>query len=125
MSPQFWLMGIFLLSGLMIALVSLPLIASRVPRNHLYGFRTAKTLSADEIWYPANRYSGRQMLGAGLATAAASLLLLPFAAWLPIDAVGLLGTALMLTPLGVALYRSFRYLNKFERGRDFGTGSDG
>ncbi|MDF1752604.1 MAG: SdpI family protein [Verrucomicrobiales bacterium] len=40
-------------------------------RNQLYGFRTRKTLSSDEIWYPANQYAGKALLwwsGAALIT---------------------------------------------------------
>ena len=110
MLPQLWLMGLFLLSGLLMVLVALPLVAGRVPRNYLYGFRTGKTLSSDERWYAANRYAGRQLFWGGLTTALGSLLLLPFAGRLSLDGVALLGLALTLVPLGVATVLSFRYL---------------
>lgn len=112
MSPQIILVLTFLFEGALFALVSLPLIRGRVPRNPLYGFRTPKTLSSDDIWYPANRYAGRALFRAGLATLAGSLVLLPFAARLSVDAVAYVGLALTLLPLGVALYGIFRYLNR-------------
>jgi uncharacterized membrane protein len=47
---------------LLIALVSIPLIFRRIPRNAAYGVRTPATLSSDEIWYPANEYGGKALL---------------------------------------------------------------
>ena len=110
MLPQVWLMGLFLLSGLLMVLVALPLVAGQVPRNYLYGFRTGKTLSSDPLWYAANRYAGRQLFWGGLTTAVGSLLVLPFAARLSLDGTALIGLAVTLMPLGIAVVRSFRYL---------------
>lgn len=112
MSPQFVLAGTFLLQGILLAGVSLPLVAGRVKRNGVYGFRTPKTLSSDDVWYAANRYAGRQLFGAGSAQIAGTLLLLPFAGRLDAGTLGLLGLALTLVPLGVALAKSFRYLGR-------------
>lgn len=52
--------------GAMIGL-SIPLILRMVPRNHFYGFRTAKTLSDDGIWYELNQGSGWDMVFAAAA----------------------------------------------------------
>jgi len=50
------------------ALVGLPLIARRVPRNIIYGIRTPLAFSSDENWYRVNAIGGRFFLRAGLAT---------------------------------------------------------
>ena len=47
-------------------LVSIPMILDKVPPNSTYGFRTAKTLSSPEVWYPANRAAGWFVLGAAV-----------------------------------------------------------
>ena len=112
MSPQVVLGLVFLFDGLLIAAVSLPLIASRVPRNRIYGFRTPKTLASDEVWYEANRFAGRQLFGAGLAQVVGAVVLLMLAGRLDTDTVGFAGLALTLVPLGVALMRSFGYLRR-------------
>ncbi len=39
-----------------------PLILGKVKPNAVYGFRTPKTLSNDEIWYAANRTAGWDMV---------------------------------------------------------------
>ncbi len=110
MTPQYLLAGMFLLDGLLLGGVSLPLIASRVKRNALYGFRTPKTLASDDVWYAANRYAGRALFYAALVIVAGSLVLLPFAGRMSTDAVACLGLALTLVPLGVAVTKSFRCL---------------
>lgn len=53
--------------------ISLPLFFRKVPRNVVYGFRTRKTLSDDEIWYEANAYFASRFIVATLASTAAFL----------------------------------------------------
>ena len=48
----------FFIPSALIALLSLPLIFGWIPRQSFYGTRTPKTLSSDDIWYPANRFAG-------------------------------------------------------------------
>ncbi len=48
----------FAIPALLLFLVAVPLVAGLIPRNRLYGFRTAKTLSDDGIWYRVNRLAG-------------------------------------------------------------------
>jgi hypothetical protein len=45
----------------------IPLVLGIVPPNDLYGFRTAKTMSSRETWYPANRIAGWCMAGSAAA----------------------------------------------------------
>src|SRR5262249_10443484 len=54
-----------MLVPLVIIVVSIPMILGKVPRNSLYGFRTAYTMSSDEAWYRANKISGIALLIAG------------------------------------------------------------
>ena len=48
----------FFIPSALIALLSLPLIFGWIPRQSFYGARTSKTLSSDDIWYPANKFAG-------------------------------------------------------------------
>ena len=52
----------FFIPSALIALLSLPLIFGWIPRQSFYGVRTPKTLSSDDIWYPANRFAGGVLL---------------------------------------------------------------
>jgi len=48
----------FFIPSALIALLSLPMVFGWIPRQSFYGVRTVKTLSSDDIWYPANRFAG-------------------------------------------------------------------
>lgn len=52
--------------GPVLLLLSIPLIFRWVPRNHVYGFRTAATLADESVWYDVNALSGRHMFALGL-----------------------------------------------------------
>jgi hypothetical protein len=49
--------------------IGIPLALERVPPNHWYGFRTAKTFSNQTIWYAANRVAGIDLIIAGVVIA--------------------------------------------------------
>ena len=70
-------------AGLLVAAISLPLIARWVPRNSIYGVRTRLAFSSDENWYRVNATGGKMLLRAGLAImlVGAAGFLLP-ASWL-------------------------------------------
>lgn len=47
--------------GLLVFLVSLPLIYRKVPMNGLYGIRIDEAFESEEKWYEINAYGGRQL----------------------------------------------------------------
>jgi hypothetical protein len=50
-----------LLSGVLIFLLSLPMIYRKVPMNHFYGVRIPAAFESDQRWYDINAYGGRLM----------------------------------------------------------------
>ena len=50
------------------AIAGIPLILKLVPRNEIYGVRTEKALSRDEIWYEVNRFGGWALVAAAAVT---------------------------------------------------------
>ena len=92
--------------------LSVPLILEKVPPNNTYGFRTSKTLSAPEIWYPANRVAGWFMVGAAAASLCFNLALWRgFPEW-PLETMTRWMTGGALVPLAIALIASFIYLRR-------------
>ncbi|MEW6103794.1 MAG: SdpI family protein [bacterium] len=102
----------FLFVGLLEIGLSIPLILEKVPPNYLYGFRTKKTLSNKEIWYKANKYTGKDLLVIGLILLVGALILLIFRAKLSVLVIDYVGLVLILIPLLIVLVRGFRYLSK-------------
>ena len=96
--------------GGVLIVLSIPLIAGKVPPNGLYGFRTPQTLSSPTVWYPANRRSGIYFSLAGCSilalygAARAAGHAFEEAPW----TMGLL----IGVPTGAALIASFAYLRK-------------
>ena len=67
------LMIMFLLTGLLLSALSIPLILGIIPPNGLYGFRVRKTIENPEIWYAVNKRSGIGLLAMGVGTALAAV----------------------------------------------------
>ena len=49
---------LFLISGLLILALSIPLIRRAIPMNHYYGFRVEAAFASKDRWYAINEYSG-------------------------------------------------------------------
>ena len=101
---------ILLITGLIEALLSLPMIMGKVPRNRLYGFRLKKTLSDDKYWYPANKRAGIGLLLAGITTSLLSVLV--FYNFLKPNALTI--SLVCILPVVLMLIDSLNYLKKLE-----------
>lgn len=58
-----------LICNAVFAVISVPLILRKVPRNTIYGFRIRATLEDDYVWYEVNAYFGRGFLMASIVSA--------------------------------------------------------
>lgn len=47
--------------GLLMFLVSLPLVCRKIPMNRFYGIRVPAALQSEKHWYDINAYGGRKM----------------------------------------------------------------
>ncbi len=105
---------LYLISGLLLMGVSIPMIQRRIKPNPWYGFRTPKTLSDERIWYAANEYSGKTLFVAGAITSLASVALTPLAL-LPhvgLDAYTIGCLIALMGSLTWSVIISFKYLSK-------------
>jgi hypothetical protein len=114
---MFPLVILFLLVGLLMAALAVPLILGKVRPNTWYGFRIRLTLDDPEIWYPANRYGGWLLLAAGLVTIAAALLL-PVVPGMSGEAYGLYLSAIMVASVLACLVFSVRRARALAAERD-------
>jgi uncharacterized membrane protein len=102
-----WLFIGFLLIG-----ISIPLMLEKVPPNRWYGFRVAKTLSSESIWYPANQVAGYDLMWAGIAIAITSVITGLFFARLGSTIFQTINFAVFIAALITATVHSFLQLNR-------------
>jgi hypothetical protein len=105
---------LYVVIGLLMVVLALPLIKGKVKPNGLYGFRVPQTLSDPDVWYAVNAHFGRRLVVTGIATTVAALLLyrLPGLdgdsyAWALLTVFALF--------FGVGLAQSWRYMNTLTR----------
>jgi hypothetical protein len=104
------LLSMFVISGMLVGFISVPLIMGKIPPNGLYGFRVKKTMENPEIWYRVNAYSGKWLLGIGIAMimAASGFALIPF---ISLDFYAYAVLAVWVIIFTLAMIFSIRYLN--------------
>jgi hypothetical protein len=89
--------------GLLLAVLSIPLVLRRVPRNRAYGIRIPEAFSTEARWYDINAYGGRIFLVYGVVLAAFGVLARdwappPTSPWSAAFITGPLLVALLLLP---------------------------
>jgi uncharacterized membrane protein len=102
----------FAVPALIFFVLAVPLALGWIPRNRLYGVRTAKTLADEAVWYAVNRVAALGVMAASAIYAAVAVLF-PYA---PSAADDLSTLALHLgafaLPLLIALSRAVRYAKR-------------
>lgn len=85
-----------LLTGLLLVLISLPLILRKVAMNRWYGVRIPKAFASEANWYAINEVGGRWMaVAGGVLTLVGGCVLL----WPPATVTGVLVASLAPVPL--------------------------
>jgi hypothetical protein len=109
-----WFLLLFVFVGALMAGLSLPLLLRRVKPNSLYGFRTPRTLSDENIWYEANAFAGRWTLGLGVLFALISIVLY-FLLGANFIVYNVACASVLLVGLLVVLTLSFRHLRSLHQ----------
>jgi len=91
-------------------LLVIPLILEKIPRNRLYGFRTAYTMSSDEVWFRANKILGVALLIAGFVWLCLGMLLPAVMASLQsaINLARLFGMGSVILALAASLWLTYK-----------------
>ena len=100
----------FMVSGLVLAAVCVPLILGWIPPNGLYGFRVRKTMEHPEIWYPVNKYGGKRLFLSSLLLVLAAVGF----AYIPDLSIEVYSYAVLVTwmvGITIAIVSAFRYMN--------------
>jgi uncharacterized membrane protein len=110
------LLAMFMISGVILVAISIPLIKGRVAPNGLYGFRVRDTLDDPKTWYKTNRYSGKWLLATGLIFIAVCILAYNIPN-ISLDTYSLVCLAGFLIPMTIGVIMSWRYMKKLKENR--------
>jgi hypothetical protein len=100
----------FVISGLLLAGLSIPMILRKIPPNGLYGFRVRKTMENPDIWYRVNSYSGKWLLATGLVIAATAFGI-AFIPGISLDMYAYAVLAVWVVVFTILIVTSVRYMN--------------
>jgi hypothetical protein len=103
------LMLMYIGAGVLLLLLSIPLIRRKIPPNGLYGFRVPKTMNNPELWYLVNAYSARRMLWTAIAFVAAAVILY-FIPGIGVDTYAMICLGVFTVGLTVTIVQSVNYL---------------
>jgi len=104
------LMAFYVIFGLLLAILAIPLWNERISPNGLYGFRVRKTMENEKVWYAVNKYFAPWLAATGLLTAFAafSLFHVPGIS-LAVYSLSVLAVFVMIFILSVQM--TLRYMN--------------
>ena len=107
------LLIVYVAGGLILALISLPLIYGKIKPNSLYGFRVPATLEDPDLWYPVNQYAAKRLLVVGLLMIAAAI---GFYFWpgISIDAYADAFLGVFLAAFTIVIIQCVRYLRRLQ-----------
>ncbi|HLY27059.1 MAG TPA: SdpI family protein [Aggregatilineales bacterium] len=72
------LMLVYIVLGLVVAGLGVPLVLRRIKPNPFYGVRLGRTMKDEKMWYAVNAYVGRWLVALGLLTAILALVVAAF-----------------------------------------------
>lgn len=99
-------------ASIVIIVISIPLILDKIKPNNLYGFRTQKTLSNEEIWYKANKFAGIALLISGIIALVSALSIFIFAEKIGMGYTIGFSMILFVVPLAICVMVCFNFLDK-------------
>ena len=103
----------YLGSGLLLAILSIPLIFHKIKPNGLYGFRVKRTLEDPNLWYAVNEYAGKWLLVTGICTILVSVILY-FIPGISVDGYALRCLGVFVVVIAIGMIRSVRYMRRFD-----------
>jgi len=95
--------------GLLLALLSLPLIAGKIKPNPYYGFRMPLTLDHPKIWYATNKYFAKRQLVVALIEIIAAIGLY-FWPSITVDTYALSVLGVFVLTFSAAFVQGWRYM---------------
>jgi uncharacterized membrane protein len=107
------LLLLYLIGGVLLIALSVPLLYNKIPPNSIYGFRLPQTIQDPHVWYAANRYSARWLFIAGVCIVVAAVLLY-LVPGITVDTYALGCLAVFGVTFTIGLLKSFLYLKSLK-----------
>ena len=101
---------LYIVAGILLILLAIPLYLGKIKPNVWYGFRIRKTLENPEIWYPVNKVGAGWMMASGVVTVLTALGL-SFIPGLSVDVYATSCALIFAIVLTVGLVITFRYMD--------------
>lgn len=98
--------------------LSIPLMKGRIPPNWWYGLRTPATVHDTSLWYPANRFAGRQLFLAAAFQAVAAIALMVLRDRLTPGSAAAIALTVLLVTVVVFVVRAHLALVRLKRNRN-------
>lgn len=108
------LLTLYVVSGLFVVLISIPLLLEKVPPNPVYGFRLSPALDDPKLWYATNKHSAKRLMCAG-ASAVIAAVGLYFVPSISLDVYALGCLAVFAVVLVVGVVQSVSYMKALAR----------
>lgn len=107
------LLVLYVGGGVVLILLSLPLLWGKVPPNPVYGFRLPTTVNNPQVWYATNKYGAKRLIVTGACTvfAAAIFYLIP---GITVDGYALVCLFVFALVFTVGLVQSLRYMRSLQ-----------
>jgi uncharacterized membrane protein len=103
------LLELYVGAGILLILISLPLLLKKVPPNPVYGFRLSPAYEDPRIWYATNTHSAKRLMLAGASTAVAAVVLY-FVPRITLDIYALGCLAIFAVVAGVGFVQSVKFM---------------
>jgi uncharacterized membrane protein len=107
------LMALYVVGGLILIALAVPLVLRKIPPNPLYGFRIEWTREDPELWYSVNAYTGKWLVFVG-ACSVIGAIVLAFIPGINLVEYAFGCLAVFGAPFILALIQSIRFLRMME-----------
>lgn len=103
-------MAFYIIFGVLLAILAIPLWNESITPNGLYGFRVKKTMENEKIWYAVNKYFAPWLAAVGLLTAFAAACMY-YVPGISLDVYSLSVLAVFVLVVFLGIVKTARYMN--------------
>ena len=110
------LLVMYVVFGVFLTLVAIPLILEKIKPNGLYGFRVADTLNDERVWYATNKHFGVRLLVISQCNILASVILYVIPG-LGLDTYALACLGVFVVAFWIGFAQSWRYMKSIVKNK--------